>query len=226
MKTLILSLAAMIFMGCHAANVKWTSLTVTVMEWVEGDHKPFWVFDDMSGVPCFCVSVIQDTLTDKFTLSFQTPADPLLAGYENPYRPNMYLFENMVFAKEGDIVSSATTRFLDDSKYAVHYGIDDNRYFFGEISDVAPSSDTYLSYICSADPVGYSENQFYYYGWVNVILDYDGSIYAYGAIDEAGGPMVVGGGAWEGGIPEPSGGILFLLGVVMLGLRRVQKLES
>ena len=40
------------------------------------------------------------------------------------------------------------------------------------------------------------------------------------AIDLDGGPMVVGGGAWEGGIPEPSGGMLVLLGAAMLGLRR------
>ena len=40
------------------------------------------------------------------------------------------------------------------------------------------------------------------------------------AINLDGGPMIVGGGAWEGGIPEPSGGMLFLLGLAALGLRR------
>ncbi len=38
--------------------------------------------------------------------------------------------------------------------------------------------------------------------------------------------MVVGGGAWEGGIPEPSGGVLFLLGAAALGLRRAKRLKG
>ena len=44
--------------------------------------------------------------------------------------------------------------------------------------------------------------------------------------DLDGGPMVVGGGAWTDGIPEPSGGVLFLVGAAMLGLRRVKRLKS
>ena len=202
MKLIMFIIAMVSMLTCNATNVRWASLTVET--W--GDS--YCVFDNY-GVVCFYVSITCDTAANRFTLSFQSD--------EYAYWP---LFENIAVSREGDVVNAATTRYLDDNQYVVHYGIDDNRYFFGEISDVAPSSDIYLSYICSVDPVGYKENQFYYYGWVNVTLDYDGSIYAYGAVDEDGGPMVVGGGAWTGGIPEPSGGMLLLIGVAVLELRR------
>ena len=67
----------------------------------------------------------------------------------------------------------------------------------------------------------------YLYGWVSIGVDDDGSPYlVHSAIDLDGGPMIVGGGAWEGGIPEPSGGMLLLIGAAVLGLRRVKKLKS
>ena len=59
------------------------------------------------------------------------------------------------------------------------------------------------------------------YGWMELTIYANATIeLTDSAIDLDGGPMVVGGGAWEGGIPEPSGGILFLLGAAALGLRR------
>lgn len=220
MKLLTLFFLTVSCFSCQAANVQWSSLVVQK----PGDDWPFRVFEYDFGIPLFYVSVFHDALTDSYTLSFKTPEDPLLVGYENPYIGNMSLYENMVFAKEGDIVSSATTRFLDDNRYAVHYGIDDKRYFFGELTDVEPNMEIYLSYICSVDP--FKENPYYFFGWVSMSLDNEGTIHAYGAFDFDGGPMVVGGGAWEGGIPEPSGGMLILLGVVVLGLRRVKKLKN
>ena len=64
-----------------------------------------------------------------------------------------------------------------------------------------------------------------YYGWVQLGIDTDGNLVALNsACDFDHGPMVVGGGAWEGGIPEPSGGMLLLIGAAVLGLRRVKKL--
>ncbi len=217
MKVLFLILATAFGSFCHATNVQWSTLTVE--KWWEGGEGIFLVREYGLAVPTFYVNVFHDTLTDSYTLSFKTPESSISVGGD-PYYQNMFMYENMVFAKEGDIVSSATTRFLDDSKYAVHYGIDDDRYFFGEITGVVPNSDIYLSYICTHESSWYGENRYYYYGWADIYLDSDGNVNAWGAFDEDGGPMVVGGGTWEGGIPEPSGGILFLLGAVVLGLRR------
>ena len=203
MKLIILLGMMASILVCHATNVHWATLTVE--DW--GDS--YCVFDNY-GVVYFYVSITSDTVANRFTISFQS-------SNEYAYWPT---FENIVVSREGEVVNASTTRHLDDNRYVVHYGIDDNRYFFGEISDVAPSSDIYLSYICTYESSWYGENRYYYYGWVDIYLDSDGQVNAWGAFDKDGGPMIVGGGAWEGGIPEPSSGILFLLGAAVLGLRR------
>ena len=205
---------------CQAANVIWANLSVDKMELGEGENKPFCIFNYDWGIPYFYATAVHDATANSFKISFRTPENPALVefGNENPYLTNMYTYENIVFAKEGDVVSSATTRFLDDNKYAVHYGIDDKRYFFGELTDVEPNTDIYLSYICSYYPL--EENPYYHYGWVRMTIDDGGGIYAIGAFDENGGPMIVGGGAWEGATPEPASGLLLLLGGALLALRR------
>lgn len=58
-----------------------------------------------------------------------------------------------------------------------------------------------------------------YYGWVEFYAKHDGNVELLGsAIDTDGGGMIVGGGPLP--IPEPSGGVLVLLGVAALSLRR------
>ena len=57
----------------------------------------------------------------------------------------------------------------------------------------------------------------YYYGWAEYMVDVDGTFRLLNsAIDFDGGAMVVGGGA----VPEPTGGLLLLVGVAALALRR------
>lgn len=58
----------------------------------------------------------------------------------------------------------------------------------------------------------------YYYGWAEFSYEGDKLILASSALDLDGGPMIVGGGAYS--VPEPSGGLLFVLGAAALGLRR------
>ena len=58
-----------------------------------------------------------------------------------------------------------------------------------------------------------------YYGWVEFYAKHDGNVELLGsAIDADGDGMIVGGGSVS--IPEPSGGVLVLLGVAALALRR------
>ena len=62
------------------------------------------------------------------------------------------------------------------------------------------------------------------FGWVGLSLTgYAGEAFLYGwqsAIDLDGGPMIVGGGAWEGDTPEPASGLLLIVGASLLVLRR------
>ncbi len=61
-------------------------------------------------------------------------------------------------------------------------------------------------------------------GWVQIGMWGDeerGHIYMkHSAFDLDGGPMIVGGGAWEGGTPEPASGLLMFVGGAVLALRR------
>ena len=64
------------------------------------------------------------------------------------------------------------------------------------------------------------------FGWIELRIDGNstgGNVSISGsAIDLDGGPMIVGGGAWEGATPEPVSGILLLLGGALLALRRAR----
>ena len=69
---------------------------------------------------------------------------------------------------------------------------------------------------------GYSGREVY--GWAQIGMAHYGDIgYIYlsnSALDLDGGPMIVGGGAWEGATPEPACGLLLLLGGALLALLR------
>ena len=62
------------------------------------------------------------------------------------------------------------------------------------------------------------------YGWAQIGMlgdENSGHLYMkHSAIDLDGGPMIVGGGAWDGATPEPVSGLLLLLGGALLALRR------
>ena len=93
------------------------------------------------------------------------------------------------------------------------------------LSDSDPGltdEDVYLAIILT----DYDGNEIY--GWMELqVLGRDGNGYLLGwhsALDLDGGPMVVGGGAWDGSTPEPASGLLLLVGCALLALKRRRNL--
>ena len=85
--------------------------------------------------------------------------------------------------------------------------------------DGAMHVDLYNTVFIAYETIAYKDihTQYNVYGWVEFGFDdSNGLIVVNGALDLDGGPMMVGGGA----IPEPSSGLLVLLGLVALSLRR------
>ena len=128
---------------------------------------------------------------------------------------------NWVKAEYGTCVDASTVR--NQKEYFQRGPFDDGG---TSTYDVTIEQDhiTYLAFcgeILSGDMSSLARTGVYLYGWVSLGVDENGiPVLTGSAIDLDGGPMIVGGGAWTGGIPEPSGGMLFLLGMAMLGLRR------
>ena len=152
---------------------------------------------------------VEPTATDLFNVTFYT--DSSMGGYHQAW----------TVAQAGNVVNYDTTHNLDASQYLVHIdptSPDDNT--------TGPSTLTMERN--SAIYLAFTSNEQYddppnsvYYGWVQIGIDTDGNLVALNsACDFDHGPMVVGGGAWTGDIPEPSGGMLFILGTAVLGLRQ------
>ena len=158
---------------------------------------------------------VEPSITDIFNVTFYT--ESYMDGYHQAW----------TVTQAGDVVNYGTTHNLDTSRYLVH--IDPTN---PDANITGPSTLTiekgtaiYLAFT-SNEQYGDPQNSVYY-GWVQLGINTDGNLVAINsACDFDHGPMIVGGGAWEGGIPEPSGGILFLLGAAMLGLGRGRKSKN
>ena len=136
---------------------------------------------------------------------------------------------NWVEAEYGSRVDASTTRGIGSYFEYSDYSSEGNVTIYDII--LRQGETTYLAF-CGEQLAGHDMSRLeptgiYLYGWVSIEVDDDGIPYlVHSAIDLDGGPMIVGGGAWEGGIPEPSGGILFLLGMAVLGLRRISRFSG
>ncbi len=134
-------------------------------------------------------------------------------------RPNLLFSGNWV-KPTGDnaIADEDTTRHL--SEYVIHQFIDAPAYedsFSSSAFTVNAGEEFYLMFCVDTN----YPNLDVIYGWVQLRMETNGTIsYLHSAYDLDGGPMVVGGGVWTGGIPEPSCGMLLLIGTAVLGLHR------
>lgn len=168
-----------------------------------GSNGEFWL-TFQSGTHVMDFAVAANVLSDGILISAQAVT--------------MISFHDIVSADAGDIITEYSTRHLPHDAYFMHCYIDDEEYYGTGNIKVVPDEPFYFmmaieSYM-STDPM-------VLYGWMELTVDASGGISVTGsAIDLDGGPMVVGGGAWDGNIPEPSAGMLFLLGAAVLGLRR------
>ena len=123
--------------------------------------------------------------------------------------------QTWVVASAGERISAQALNAVEDSQCLLRTEED---VFVVETAgpstvEIDMNADMYLAFVCRDDP--YYTGSFYY-GW----LRFNGDTVLGFNYDIGDGEMVVGGGAWTGGIPEPSGGMLMLLGLASLGLKR------
>ena len=215
MKYRILTIVAFLACGARAAYIEWGGVRhggfclVEDSYFVHGtglvckDTTGWWLFGATVGVQ------METRIGGDYSLTFDNDLN--------------YVQQNWLLAEKGDVIRYDTTRNLGEEGYLVAYGIDNDKYVGPTEIVVQPDTAMYLAFVCreAASFTGYI------YGWVELEVDSSGNLNVVdSAYDLDGGPMVVGGGAWEGGIPEPSGGVLFLLGAAALGLRRVKRLKG
>ena len=209
MKYRILIIVAFLVCGARATYIEWGGVRHGGFCLIDDSYFAYGsglVCKDMTGWDLFeaTIGVIQGThVGGNYSLTF--------------YNDLNYVQQNWLLAEKGDVIRYDTTRNLGEGGYLVAYGIDNDNHVGPTEIVVQPDTAMYLAFVCqeAASTTGYI------YGWVELEIDSNGNLNVVdSAYDLDGGPMVVGGGAWTGGIPEPSGGMLFLLGVVALGLRR------
>ena len=87
------------------------------------------------------------------------------------------------------------------------------------VPDFVEQPDFYLVFVAEnwEDYVSGAANPHRWYGWVNLAVNADGALDVIGSdVAVYGDPLTVGGGT----TPEPSSGLLLLLGTAMLAVRR------
>ena len=121
--------------------------------------------------------------------------------------------QNIIAAELGDVAGFDTLRNLNEAQCLIHNRIDDGVPSQQSTTiDIIRNGYHYLAFACGT-------NTDVIYGWVMYeIIGRDSFMVWDYAYDLDGGPMIVGGGAYS--IPEPSGGLLLVLGAAALGLRR------
>lgn len=126
-------------------------------------------------------------------------------------------------AVAGDLANSSILQHQHDF-FFYEMANGQSEYSYGELVPVERGVSYYLKFVIedADDAWAYRLKETtvpptLYYGWAEYMVDEDGTFRLLNsAIDFDGGAMVVGGGA----VPEPTGGLLLLVGVAALALRR------
>ena len=206
MRYVFVLLLAILSMGGFAAKVQWNCITST--ETVDG-----WL--EFSYVNNENVRAVWVNLMMDYTVAFNGTT---LHGAGS----NLMFDGNWLKANVGDKIDATTTMNVGNYFYYGRFGPSGSVEPSYDVYDITLATDDriYLAFCAMIfDQMSYAGTGEYLYGWLQLGLDEDGIPVVLGsALDLDGGPMNVGGGAYS--IPEPSGGLLFVLGAAALGLRR------
>ena len=204
-----LSLSALLFVcstGALAQSVEWNCLHLDPPSVTGGD----W-------------SELRVTESFYYSYGFDPTIWLYVSGVESDFTIGTYDFEdtlssfvgNWLVADDGDVASEATTR--HQGNYLNHAKIDgETGYTTYNLNGTAPQ-DYYLIFAVEnlSDYNNNVPDPRYAYGWAHFSVNDDMSLSLLGsAMSIDGSPIVV------GAIPEPSAGVLLLLGLAGLVLRR------
>ena len=195
----------------NAASAHWTGLSLSNDEGFNDTHA-YWFSGNVYGE------------NGEFTwfhtyIEGHVEADGLhLKQDDFSQEPMEPTFNWWALAIYGDIVSETTFASLNQIELSSWPDLNDSGGTLVEAPD-----DFYMAFKVSEvlkGSTGYEEGMSWY-GWVHVSVDENLEMTLLGAdINLYGGAVMV------GAIPEPSGGILLLLGAAILGLRRVKGLKG
>ena len=197
------------FWSCCGTNVRWNDIE----QWDDYESGGQTLVKEFNGMYALFVQVAVEDVGDSIS-RINISCKPWATA------------QNWFLTNNGDVINDISTRFRGEGEYLLRHEMGDGANIDNGCFLLENDASVYLSFICSDIPNGVSQPPFVY-GWVELEIDGQGNVVIRSsAYDLDGGPMVVGGGAWTGNIPEPSGGILLLIGAAVLGLRRVKELES
>ena len=209
MKNKILPLCLVIILPvlCHATTVEWNQMRSQDSEvW---DSGPLWMIcgyskQNYSVIPAIMVTTeFLDTPTDPYVGKFLI-ASHLIAGQSTIWAKQMSygsIVSEVSMAPSPDGYFYQTEQFVEEMHSDYNIPID-------------PQESIYLAF----STIAYDDqsNPYPVYGWVEISASGDAPTVLSSAWDTDGGPMIVGAGA----VPEPTSGLLLLLGIAGLALRR------